>query len=95
MKNANDGFEVDLLDGNAQKLRGQFRMEEKRNPSILFKLLPNQPSSGGGRGGKAPRPRRIDEFHPRGSAGQREFHAPKAHGKAALPYRGKGIKHPK
>jgi len=39
--------------------------------------------------------RKIQEFHPRGSAGHREIHSAKAAHKGILPYAGKGVKHPK
>jgi hypothetical protein len=72
----------------------EVRLEEKQVPTTVFKLAVAPPLRTGGRGAKAPKPRRIDEFHPRGSAGQREFHSPKNHRKSPLPFRGKGTKHP-
>jgi hypothetical protein len=40
-------------------------------------------------------PRRIDEFHPRGSAGRREASGPKGSHKAVMPNHGNRSKNPK
>ncbi|HXL73541.1 MAG TPA: hypothetical protein VN963_07960 [bacterium] len=40
-------------------------------------------------------PRRIEEFHPRGSAGRREARGPKGSHKASMPNHGNRSKNPK
>jgi hypothetical protein len=40
-------------------------------------------------------PRRIEEFHPRGSAGRRESHGPNGSHKASMPNHGNRSKNPK
>jgi hypothetical protein len=40
-------------------------------------------------------PRRIEEFHPRGSAGRREARGPKGTHKAVMPNHGNRSKNPK
>jgi hypothetical protein len=40
-------------------------------------------------------PRRIEEFHPRGSAGRRESHGPSGPHKANMPHQGNRSRNPK
>ena len=53
-----------------------------------------QPKLVMGRGGKREIPRRIEEFHPRGSAGRREIHGLSGPRKNVLPRRGNRTKNP-
>jgi hypothetical protein len=62
--------------------------EESPTPKILETTgIPKlQPQRMGGRGGKKEEPRRIDEFHLRGSAGRRESHTLKGRRNRALSH---------
>ena len=53
------------------------------------------PNRFGGREGKKEVPHRIDEFHPRGSAGRREVSGLKGARKLVLPTQGRRTKNPK
>jgi|GEM_PF-4441094 len=57
-------------------------------PSATMWREGRKPKPVGGRGKKKGPTRRIDEFHPRGTAGRREVHAWKGVRKHALPHKG-------
>jgi hypothetical protein len=60
-------------------------------PAETFELLRPEPKRKGSRGGKQEIPPHMEEFHHRGGAGQREYHARKGR-KISIPFRGKGSK---